>query len=233
MPKFGQVPKTAVPNKNSEKSAENEKVKTVVPDGGWGWVVCCSCLFGNMTMGGIFMSFGILLPSLKENFHQGTVIISFIGSIMVGLAFGIGPIIAILTNRLGLRLVFMMGSIFTAISLIASTFSTDAYFLFLTYGICGGLGLSLIMLPTNIGCNYYFDKKRALATGISKTGVTIGGFIFPPMIDYLLENFNWKVVIYVYSGFAFIGCFFGALIKPLELIEVREGKQGAEDEEEV
>ena len=205
------------------------EVKAIVPDGGWGWVVCCSCLFGNITMGGIFMSYGILLPSLKENFHQGTVIISFIGSVMTGLAFLLGPLVAILTNRLGLRPVFMMGSILSGLALLASTFSFNAYILLLTYGVCGGLGLSLIMLPTNIGCNYYFDKKRALATGISKTGVTIGGFIFPPLIDLLLESFNWKVVVYVYSTIAFISCFFGALIRPLELKEVR--KEGREIDE--
>ena len=209
-------------NKRNPKT-DNMEVITVVPDGGWGWVVCCSCLFGNITMGGIFMSYGILLPSLKENFHEGTVIISFIGSIMTGLSFGIGPIVASLTNRLGLRMVFMMGSIFSAISLLASTFSPNANWLLLTYGICGGLGLGLIMLPTNIGCNYYFDKKRALATGISKTGVSIGGFIYPPMIDYLLETYNWKIVVYVYSTIAFVSCFFGALIRPLELQEVKKG----------
>ena len=126
------------------------EAKAIVPDGGWGWIVCCSCLFGNMTMGGIFMSYGILLPSLKENFHQGTVIISFIGSVMTGLAFLIGPLVAILTNRLGLRIVFMSGSVLSALALLASTFSSDAYTLLLTYGVCGGLGLSLIMLPTNL-----------------------------------------------------------------------------------
>ena len=222
----------ATGNHNNEamKSKETE-IKTIVPDGGWGWVVCGSCLFGNITMGGIFMSFGILLPDLKENFHQGTVIISFIGSIMVGLAFGVGPIVAMMTNKLGLRMVFMMGSIFSGISLLASTFSPNAYFLLLTYGICGGLGLSLMMLPTNIGCNYYFDKKRALATGISKTGVSIGGFIYPPMIDYLLETYDWKMVVYVYSGIAFISCFFGALIRPLELKEIKTG--GSEEDDEV
>ena len=105
------------------------EAKAIVPDGGWGWVVCCSCLFGNITMGGIFMSYGILLPSLKENFHQGTVIISFIGSVMTGLAFLLGPLVAILTNRLGLRPVFMMGSILSGLALLASTFSFNAYIL--------------------------------------------------------------------------------------------------------
>ena len=69
--------------KDLKSNHADVELKTIVPDGGWGWVVCCSCLFGNMTMGGIFMSYGILLPNLKENFQQGTVIISFIGSIMV------------------------------------------------------------------------------------------------------------------------------------------------------
>ena len=37
----------------------------------------------------------------------------------------------------------------------------------LTYGIMGGFGAGCIYLPSVIICGYYFEKKRALATGKS------------------------------------------------------------------
>ena len=97
-----------------------------------------------------------------------------------------------------------------------SNFLSCSYVLIFTYGILSGTGLGLIVLPVSVACNYYFEKKRALATGIAKTGFSLGGFIYPPTTDWVLENFDWKAVIYMYAGIAFISCFFGALIRPLE-----------------
>ena len=35
----------------------------------------------------------------------------------------------------------------------------------LTYGVMGGFGLGLIYLPAVVAVGYYFESKRALATG--------------------------------------------------------------------
>ena len=201
-------------------------LKATVPDGGWGWVVCASCLVGWMAIGGICMSYGIILPSLKAHFRQNTVVISLVGSILIGICGVIGPIVASMANRFGLRVVYMIGSITTGISIIAATFTSNAYVFLILYGVIAGFGIGLIMLPVSVGCNYYFDKRRALATGISKTGVSIGGFVFPPLADILLETFDWKAVAYCFATISFISCVFGALIRPLELAVVRK-----EDEE--
>ena len=114
----------------------------------------------------------------------------------------------------------MIGSLISGLSLLASTFSPNAYVLLLTYGIFSGIGLGLIILPVSIACNYYFDKRRAFATGIAKTGFSLGGFLYPPMTEYLLELFQWKAVVYMYAGIAFASCFFGALVRPLELVSI-------------
>ena len=48
-----------------------------------------------------------------------------------------------------------------------STLSPNVPVLMLTYGIIGGFGLGLIYLPAVVAVGYYFESKRALATGIS------------------------------------------------------------------
>jgi MFS family permease len=217
--------------KNSKKYNENARIKATVPDGGWGWVVCLSCLFGNFAVGGVCMSFGIILPSLKEYYGESTGIISLVGSVLVGLILATGPIAASLTNRFGLRAVYMAGSLISGISLLASTFSPNVYILLLTYGVLSGTAFGLIILPVSVACNYYFEKRRALATGIAKTGFSLGGFIYPPMTELVLHLFDWKAVIYMYAGIAFISCFFGALIKPLELVAANSVADDKEKEE--
>ena len=53
-------------------------------DGGR-WLVCIACLVGNLINGAISLSFGIILPSLKIHFDEGTGLISFVGSLLSGL----------------------------------------------------------------------------------------------------------------------------------------------------
>ena len=104
-------------------------VKAIVPDGGWGWIVCGSCFFGNMAVGGIMLTFGIILPTIRNFFDSGTFSVSLIGSTMIGLTYGIAPLAASLTNRLGIRGVYMIGSLVAFVSFFASAFSSNVYFI--------------------------------------------------------------------------------------------------------
>ena len=79
-----------------------------------------------------------------------------------------------------------------------------------------------MILPVTIGCNYYFEKKRALANGIAKTGVSLSVFIYPPMTEYILSHFDWKAAVWVYGAVLIISCLFGALIRPLELTQIQK-----------
>lgn len=44
-----------------------------------------------------------------------------------------------------------------------------------------GFGFGLIYLPSVISVSYYFEKKRALATGIAVCGAGAGCFMFAPV----------------------------------------------------
>ena len=60
---------------------------------------------------------------------------------------------------------FISGSIITCIAFSLSVFSVNVPMLMLLYGVLGGFGLGLIYLPSVCAVGYYFEKKRALATG--------------------------------------------------------------------
>jgi MFS family permease len=55
--------------------------------------------------------------------------------------------------------------------------------LFLTKFCISGLGFGMIYLPSIVSVGYYFEKKRAMATGIAVCGSGIGTFIFSPSIS--------------------------------------------------
>ena len=207
----------AYTNNNIATNNNDTLVKAIVPDGGWGWIVCGSCFFGNMAVGGIMLTFGIILPTIRNFFDSGTFSVSLVGSTMIGLIYGMAPFAASLTNRLGIRGVYMIGSLVAFISFFASAFSSNVYVLILFFGF-SGLGLGFMLMPVSVACNLYFEKKRALATGVAKTGFSVGGFVLPFVIYLILEDFDWRGVVWVYGIIAFMSCVIGSFIKPLELV---------------
>ena len=57
----------------------------------------------------------------------------------------------------------------------------------LTYGVMGGFGLGMVYLPSVVSCGYYFEKRRAIATGIGVCGAGVGCFVFAPLANFLLQ----------------------------------------------
>ena len=80
-----------------------------------------------------------------------------------------------------------------------------------------GLGLGLIYLPAVVCVGYYFESKRALATGISVCGSGVGTFLFAPLATHLVETYGWKGSNLIFAGLCFNCAVFGALMRPLEL----------------
>lgn len=79
-----------------------------------------------------------------------------------------------------------------------------------------GFGFGMIYLPSIVSVGFYFERKRAIATGIAVCGSGIGTFIFAPLTKLLLDTFDWKNALFILAGIVFNGCVFAALMRPLE-----------------
>lgn len=117
-----------------------------------------------------------------------------------------GPFVSALSNRYGFRTVTIVGSVLGATSLSLSIFATSVEFLYVTVGIIGGIGFGLVYVPSVIAVGFYFEKKRALATGIAVCGSGIGTFVIAPLTSWLLEEYGWKgtILIHVINSLQFI-----------------------------
>ncbi len=101
----------------------------------------------------------------------------------------LGPIASALSNRFSFRAVVLTGSIFGFVGLSTSSLAQSVDILFFTLGILFGVSIGLIFTPLVVGVGFYFDKRRALATGITVCGSGAGTFVFAPVIYWLLEKY--------------------------------------------
>jgi len=226
--------------KKHEKKSKKELVPP--PDGGWGWVVVAASFLCNMILDGIGYSFGILLEPLMTHYGVGKGVMSMVGSVLAGVILLVGPIAATLVTKFGTRIVCMSGAVIAAVAVFVSTYSPNVPVLMLLYGVIGGLGLGFMYVPSVVAVGYWFEKRRALVSGIAVCGTGVGTFLFAPLVTYLEETVGWQTTIKILGGICLSCVLFGAVMKPvtaskkkgleLDAIDIEEVKDEKEIENE-
>ena len=78
------------------------------------------------------------------------------------------------------------------VSLAIASLSQSVAMLYVFVGAFGGIGFGLVYVPAVVAVGFYFEKRRALATGIAVCGSGIGTFVFAPLTTWLLNTFAWQ-----------------------------------------
>ncbi|CAF1558289.1 unnamed protein product [Adineta steineri] len=100
--------------------------------------------------------------------------------------------------------------------------------MWLLFGFIGGIGMGLIYLPSIIMVGYYFEDKRAIATGIVTAGTGIGSITFGPLSRVLFNIFGWKYGLVILAAILLLCVICAALMVPLKPIKKRRILQPTE-----
>ncbi|KAI0211223.1 Monocarboxylate transporter 9, partial [Lamellibrachia satsuma] len=73
-----------------------------------------------------------------------------------------------------------------------------------------------VYLPSVISVSFYFEKRRALATGIAVCGAGVGCFIFAPIGGLLVDTFDWKKAMLIIAVVVLISVACGMFMVPLQ-----------------
>ncbi|XP_059146158.1 LOW QUALITY PROTEIN: monocarboxylate transporter 12-like [Physella acuta] len=202
-------------NDVTQPEVNTNQTRTPPPDGGWGWVVVISSFTISLLVDGVCFSFGIFFEEFQREFGTGKGETSWIGSVMNGSYLIFGPVISALVNIWGCRSIAMSGAVVAFIALFISTFSPNIGVFIFTYGFLGGIGFGLMYLPAIVIVGYYFDRRRALATGIACCGSGIGAFLFAPLSEYLLKAFGWRGANWILAALIFHGVLVSIFYRPI------------------
>ncbi|XP_026275470.1 monocarboxylate transporter 10 isoform X2 [Frankliniella occidentalis] len=192
----------------------------VPPDGGWGWVIVAASFMCNLVVDGIIFTFGMLQPLLVEEFGVAQSEVALVGSLQTGFYLMAGPFVSALANRYGFRLVTILGAVLGGAGFALSSMATSVQFLFLSYGLLGGIGFGMIYVPSVITTGFYFERWRALATGIAVCGSGIGTTLMGPICEAIIAHLGWKGLLLVQGGMVLSLSLMGALFRPLQPTKV-------------
>lgn len=186
------------------------------PDGGYGWIIVVAAFFISLISDGISFSFGILYTELLAHFEESKSLTSWIGSVFYGTCMIGGPLASALATKFGCRKVTVFGGLLSAAGILISSFTESIGMLIFWFGFVNGLGMAMGYVTSLVMVAFYFEKKRALATGLSVCGSGIGTFVFAPLTEILLTIYGWRGCLMIWSGISLNLCVCGCLLRPLK-----------------
>ncbi|XP_044097733.1 monocarboxylate transporter 14 isoform X2 [Neovison vison] len=78
-----------------------------------------------------------------------------------------------------------------------------------------GFGSGMAYLPAVVMVGRYFQKRRALAQGLSTTGTGFGTFLMTVLLKYLCAEYGWRNAMFIQGAVSLNLCVCGALMRPL------------------
>ncbi|XP_075815180.1 monocarboxylate transporter 14-like isoform X2 [Microtus pennsylvanicus] len=91
-----------------------------------------------------------------------------------------------------------------------------------------GLGSGMAYLPAVVMVGRYFQKRRALAQGLSTTGTGFGTFLMTVLLKYLCAEYGWRNAMFIQGAVSLNLCVCGALMRPLSPGKVENCPRGEE-----
>jgi OFA family oxalate/formate antiporter-like MFS transporter len=162
------------------------------------WVIAIAGVFFQIALGAVYAWSVFRVPLAKQfGWSISEVTLTFTISIFVlGIAAFFG---GLWLNRKGPRIVALTGGVLYGLGVFLASFSHNLWWLYLSYGFIGGIGLGLGYIVPVAVLVKWFPDRRGLITGIAVGGFGAGALITAPVATRLIQSVG------VLSTFAWLG----------------------------
>ncbi|KAJ5219626.1 hypothetical protein N7468_008830 [Penicillium chermesinum] len=202
------IPEKASKEENVTKSGgTGAPVFDPPPDGGLkAWLVAAGgaciffCALGFSNSFGVFQEYYIH-HQLKGQSDEK---VAWIGSLQACLQFMAGIIGGPLFDRYG-SIVIRLAAVCLVFGVMMTSLCKEYWEFMLAQGVLMGIAMGFVQFPAMAALTQYFMKKRGAAMGLTISGSSIGGVVFPLALSKMLNStdlgYGWSVRI---MGFVII-----------------------------
>ena len=183
------------PDTTSPTSDDGDKdADSGYPEGGLrAWLCVLGSFLGMTASFGYMNTIGVYHSWVSEHqlssYSESTT--GWIFSVYLFLAFGCGLQIGPIFDKYGPFWLMLSGAVTLTLSAFLLSVSEAYWHFMLSFGVLGGVGTSLIFTPSISSLGHWFLKGRGNATGIAAAGGSLGGVIFPLMLQRLFSSVGW------------------------------------------
>lgn len=178
------------------------------PDSVHSWLVAGACalacffaMAGRRSAGFLFVA---ILDTFQVNRSDGSWPIMLMG----GLVYLAGLITGPLAHRFNARPVIIAGAVISGIGAMLSFFPDSIATMTVTLGAIHAIGAGMVFVVSPTIISEHFVKHKGLAMGINFTGVTMGTFVFPKLLEYLTKTFGLRGALLIFGAIVMNGLAF-------------------------
>jgi len=171
---------------------------------GW-WQVAVALVLQAASSASVFTAYSVIAVPLQEAFQPSRMML-MMGITAAALASGsLSPPLGAAIDRFSLRLLMLGGTLALGSGFVLLSFTSSMnqvvsiYLILLSVGgvLTGPLAGSALLAR-------WFTRRRGLAMGIAASGAAVGGLIVPPLLQFLIETFEWRTALQIYGVSIFL-----------------------------
>src|SRR5215510_3400822 len=167
------------------------KHRTGEPESGYAWLrLLASLLIGSVGSVGMW-AVVVALPAVQAEFHVARADASLPYTLAM-LGFGAGAVvIGRLVDRLGIVGPVVGAALTLGLGFIATGLAPSLMLCALA-NLLIGVGSSATFAPLIADISHWFTRRRGIAVAICAAGNYLGGAIWPPVVQRIIEMWGWR-----------------------------------------
>ncbi|KAG8177336.1 hypothetical protein JTE90_018359 [Oedothorax gibbosus] len=155
------------------------------------WRFAFACSFINFTVLAQIRIAGLQFVATLERYDVSRSQAAFPYVLRYIVAFVCGPFIGFFGCKFGFKPVTLSGCCLLSFGIGLCFFAEDVIVITIGWGLLNGLGSGMAchLLPSYMSL-HFAPEDLARANGLAMTGASLGGFVYPPLYEYLSEEFG-------------------------------------------
>jgi MFS family permease len=166
---------------------------------GW-WQVAVSLIVQGVSAASIFIAYSVIAVPIQNAFEPSRMVL-MLGITVTSLAGGtLSPALGRVIDRYSVRTLMLVGAASLAAGFLLISYSTSMIQVLAVYAVCMAASSVLLgPLATSALLARWFERRRGLAIGIAASGTAVGGLLIPPLLQGLIDAFEWRIALRIFS----------------------------------
>jgi MFS family permease len=176
-------------------STESSTASQHSPPMFYGWTIVAMAMIALGIASGVTHSlYSVMVQPFSEAFDTSRtgVMAATASMAFLGAAF-VSPLIGYLLQRQSVKKWMLIGGTGLVVGYLLLSQVTALWQISMIYFVCWSLGgATLGNLCSNTIVSNWFVQKRGRALGFAAVGMSLGAFIFPPLVTWLITQLGWR-----------------------------------------
>jgi MFS family permease len=185
----------------------------------YGYIIVAICFLLFMAIIGLASSFGIYFKPIIDELGWSRAVTSAGFSINLMICGISGILVGGLSDKFGPRVVLSFCGILAVAGYFLTSQMQAIWQFYLYFGVLVGIG-SNVFVPSMSAVARWFVARRSLMSGITFSGAGFGMLVLPPIINWFLNVFDWRLSLAVLSLFILVISVLAALLLKRDPSEV-------------